>query len=913
MYIPNKRRIYYCLSAGVIAIFMLPSFTEADNQEVPTDVGCTTVLPDEFRQPIVCIGTNLATVGGFLTPGGLKDNPEEGVPFIRRDGGRYDWQLIDVYYGHENIAEGESFAVYFDRANESLVDVPMEDSLTALAHQAVDYAPEWLQSDLYINFSKMSDGFQDETAQAILSASDPFVDEVAFQVAHTSYGIVGLIDPALFEENAQFLYSNDDYLNYVNIIDYGGPPGDYYSTVEYCVEDNGTPTWIEAPREIYYWYILGPKCSDEFPSMGASVYNEFWREFLFDYTHPDYLDRELYDLLSATEVVWDREENNWDGGRPFTDEDVAVDVIGNWVSRHVPNRASGARPIQPNQIITDHNGNCGELQDLLCAGTRTALIPCISAMDIPEDHVWCEFWDEGWHPYQVSWGAPPYDPPAPGPTHVDNYGICYDPDQGGGKEVSGIWDWRNDDYNYQVIDRYSEYCTLTVTVKDRQGNLVDGAAVRIATESLYGGLSWTAWDTTDSIGTAYFVLGDDDPGSGPAEGRDYYLRANSMELGAYYPDSGTGTVLVIDDAEPGSNYELEIELLNGSIMPQLPATEGDYPPDPVEEFKVEINYSVPEECKFGRNVYGSYFNYLDETGNIEFFISDEANYQSFVNGDTFEAFSIKEDSDDGVVSFVLPTNEKWHMVFSNFDQVNCYQPTDVIVRLYIDQNALDVELKDFYAFTVTEGIKIYWDTLRSVTALEGWNLYRRPLQPASASRIAGTFQSGITASSNRLGSNEPLRGSIASLSDWSKLNHEVITGDPPHIFLDTGAAEDEDYEYKLEAVLKDTVTVFGPVTADSSEGTLPTEFSLAQNYPNPFANTTTIRYGLPSGGYVRLKLYNLAGQLVKTLVDNYAEGGYHEITWGGRNATGDMLPNGVYLYRLEAGDFDAVKKLVICR
>ncbi|UCE27906.1 MAG: T9SS type A sorting domain-containing protein [Candidatus Coatesbacteria bacterium] len=910
MYVLSNRWIYYWFSAGIIAVFAIPSFSAADNQDVPSDVGCTTVLPDEFRRPIVCIGTNLATLGGSPESVEKDDSGKSGKAFSNGED-EHEWQLIDIYYGNETIRVGESFAVYFDRDSESLLEEPMEDPLSSAVHQAINRAPEWLQGALYVNFEKIHENFRDDLAQAILSASDPYVDEVAFQIAHISYTKIPMIDPGLFEVNAEHLYANDDYLNYANIVDYGGP--DYYSTVEYRVLDNGTPTWIEAPRDIYYWYIVHPKCSDESPMMGGSVYNEFWREFLFDYTHPDYLDRELYDLLSATQYVWDREEHDYEGGRPFTDDDTAVDVVGNWVAHHVPHRAASPRPIQPNQIITDHNGNCGELQDLLCAGARTALIPCISAMDICEDHVWCEFWDEEWHPYQVSWGAPIGDPPAPGPTHVDNYGICYDPDQGGGKEVSGIWDWRNDEYNYQVIDRYSEYCTLTVTVKDGQGNLVDGAYVRVATESLYGGLSWTAWDTTDSTGKAYFVLGDDDPGVGPAEGRDYYLRVDSGELDGYYPDGGSGTELVIDDAVAGGTYNLEIELLGGSTMPQIPVFEAGYPSDPVAEFKVEVDYAVPGEYKFGDNAYATYYNYFDEHGNLEFFINDEVNYESFVNGDAFEAFSIKEDSDEGVVSFVLPTNEKWHMVFSNVDQVNCYQPTDVTVRLYIDQNALDIELKDFFAYIVADGVEVYWDTVRSGKDLEGWNLYRRVVKPASASETTDTAQSRITVSSNRLGTGKAFPGTIASLSDWSKLNHELITGDPPHIFLDTGVAEDEDYEYKLEAVLKDTVNVFGPVTVDADGGALPIGFSLTQNYPNPFADTTTVQYGVPSGVYVRLKLYNVAGQLVKTFVDNYAEAGYHQVTWDGRDAAGTPLPSGVYFYRLEAGDFNAVKKLVICR
>jgi hypothetical protein len=885
------------LAACIVVLAALPLLSAAE--EVRTDRGCTTVLPEDGQPPGAVAGTNLATLGGPVTGGDRGESSEgEGVLSPEKEP-TYDWQLIDVYHGRRIVPESEYFALYFDRAGESLVEVPPEDPLTDLAHQALDYAPEWLYDDLYTNLCRFGTSVQDQAAEIILSASHPYVDEVAFQVAHISYYNFIPIDTALFEENARLIYDNDEYLGYVNVLDYGGPPGDYYSTAEYCVEDSGVQTWVEMPREIYYWYVVHPKCSDEPPKMDDDVYNEFWREFLFDYTHPDYLERELFDVLSQTEIVWDREEHRTlDGGRPFSDDDMALDVIGNWVSRHVPNQASSPRPTQPNRIITDHNGNCGELQDLLCAGTRTALIPCISAMNITEDHVWCEFWDEGWHPYQVSWGAPSGDPPAPGPTHIDSNHICYDPDAGGGKEVSGIWDWRNDHYNYQVIDRYSEYCTLEVTVRDLEGNLVDGAWVKVATESLYGGLGWTAWDTTDSTGVANFVLGDDDPDSGPTEGRDYYLRVNSRELSGGYPE-GTDVVLVIDDAVPGGEYSLEVQLINGDTMPLLPVGEADPPPDPANQFKIEVSYELPWEYKFGENIYGTVYNYHNVgTGNFELFVCDEANYQDFIAGEPFEAHEIHSDSGFGTLSFLLPDNDRWYVVFSNFDQVNCAQVGDVTALLYIDQDALDIELTDFYARSVEEGVEIYWNTAYPLEDLRGWNLYRR-----RDGRVEGV------GAGDRAAASAPL----TARADWLRLNDALITGDPPLAFTDTGVRDGGTYEYLLEAVFSESTADYGPISAVAGGEARPSRYALAQNFPNPFAGESTIRYSLPERGYVRLNVYNLAGRLVDTLVDGFIEAGEHEVVWIGRDADGAPLPGGVYLYSLQAGDFVTVRRLVIAR
>ncbi len=92
---------------------------------------------------------------------------------------------------------------------------------------------------------------------------------------------------------------------------------------------------------------------------------------------------------------------------------------------------------------------------------------------------------------------------------------------------------------------------------------------------------------------------------------------------------------------------------------------------------------------------------------------------------------------------------------------------------------------------------------------------------------------------------------------------------------------------------------------------IPEEFALHQNYPNPFNPETTIRYQLPESANVLLKIYNLQGQLVRTLVNENKEAGFHEIVWDARDKTDQSMPSGVYLYRIQAGDFTEFKKLML--
>jgi len=94
---------------------------------------------------------------------------------------------------------------------------------------------------------------------------------------------------------------------------------------------------------------------------------------------------------------------------------------------------------------------------------------------------------------------------------------------------------------------------------------------------------------------------------------------------------------------------------------------------------------------------------------------------------------------------------------------------------------------------------------------------------------------------------------------------------------------------------------------------VPRAFSLAQNYPNPFNPSTTIRYQLEASRVVRLDIFNLLGQRVRTLVDAPQEAGVHSVRWDGRNEAGEAVASGVYVYRLRAGSFVATQTMLLIR
>ncbi|MGH1365554.1 MAG: FlgD immunoglobulin-like domain containing protein [Calditrichia bacterium] len=94
---------------------------------------------------------------------------------------------------------------------------------------------------------------------------------------------------------------------------------------------------------------------------------------------------------------------------------------------------------------------------------------------------------------------------------------------------------------------------------------------------------------------------------------------------------------------------------------------------------------------------------------------------------------------------------------------------------------------------------------------------------------------------------------------------------------------------------------------------LPVDYSLAQNYPNPFNPETVIRYRLNQQTEVSLQVYNLLGQMVKTLVAGSQDVGEHSVRWDGRDSNGYPVSSGVYLYRLTADEFTATRKMMLVR
>ncbi|MFQ6114108.1 MAG: FlgD immunoglobulin-like domain containing protein, partial [bacterium] len=119
------------------------------------------------------------------------------------------------------------------------------------------------------------------------------------------------------------------------------------------------------------------------------------------------------------------------------------------------------------------------------------------------------------------------------------------------------------------------------------------------------------------------------------------------------------------------------------------------------------------------------------------------------------------------------------------------------------------------------------------------------------------------------------------------------------------------YYYRLKQVdLEGTFEYSEVITVTVNA---PKEFALAQNYPNPFNPETMIRYDLPASTHVVLRIYNILGKEVKTLVDADQSAGVKMAIWDGTNNVGEPVGSGVYYYKLVASDFSKTLKLMLLK
>jgi hypothetical protein len=151
-------------------------------------------------------------------------------------------------------------------------------------------------------------------------------------------------------------------------------------------------------------------------------------------------------------------------------------------------------------------------------------------------------------------------------------------------------------------------------------------------------------------------------------------------------------------------------------------------------------------------------------------------------------------------------------------------------------------------------------------------------------------------------------------SDWAKVGFVAGAGtsnSPRNYSYTDSKLSAGSYSYRLKQIDNNGAFTYGS-TVEVAISSAPAAFALSQNYPNPFNPSTVISYQLAVNSQVTLKVYNMLGQEVATLVNGPQEAGVYTVSFNTSKGTLG-LSSGVYVYRLQAGSFISTKKLVLMK
>jgi predicted GH43/DUF377 family glycosyl hydrolase len=136
----------------------------------------------------------------------------------------------------------------------------------------------------------------------------------------------------------------------------------------------------------------------------------------------------------------------------------------------------------------------------------------------------------------------------------------------------------------------------------------------------------------------------------------------------------------------------------------------------------------------------------------------------------------------------------------------------------------------------------------------------------------------------------------------------IYDGTTYHMYYD-GGGFDGVFRFRIGFATDSSMVGIG----DEVSNNLPKKFDLHQNYPNPFNPATTIRYTLPKSEFITLKVYDILGREVITLVNEKQTTGEKSLVWDGRDRSGKELSSGIYIYQIQAGDYIKSRKMVLIR
>ncbi|HOH47449.1 MAG TPA: FlgD immunoglobulin-like domain containing protein, partial [Candidatus Cloacimonadota bacterium] len=177
--------------------------------------------------------------------------------------------------------------------------------------------------------------------------------------------------------------------------------------------------------------------------------------------------------------------------------------------------------------------------------------------------------------------------------------------------------------------------------------------------------------------------------------------------------------------------------------------------------------------------------------------------------------------------------------------------------------------------------------------------------------------------------NIAVTGSIASPAGFtlghmgsilpSNYNYSLAPGESKIFSLSYDATEPTQINETIVITSNDlsnpvqTIAISLQVVDNDDPSANPVITKLVGNYPNPFNPETSIRFSLKEAGNVSLRIYNLRGQLVRTLVNGSYQSGNHTVVWNGRDNNGNSVSSGVYMYRMESPGYNKTMRMMLVK
>ena len=257
------------------------------------------------------------------------------------------------------------------------------------------------------------------------------------------------------------------------------------------------------------------------------------------------------------------------------------------------------------------------------------------------------------------------------------------------------------------------------------------------------------------------------------------------------------------------------------------------------------------------------------------------------------------------VSPYVPPNSFWAM--DNYIYLNINDGTDYLHLYKVHSSNTEIPISQLTNGDTSYALLRSYSTGLDKLALTSWN--------------NTDFKSDLwiyELETNQLSYIDTIQGEISFIQTWSNDNSKVAIGSALSFWGSIAPIQIYDFVNDTITVLSDsTMPLFWlggqELKTIENVGTIPLDYFLEQNFPNPFNPITKLRYYLPKSNLVSITIYDMMGRVIKTLVNGSQTAGFKSVQWNATNDRNEPVSAGLYLYTIQAGEFRQTKKMVLLK